>query len=247
MNRDVANAELARLLDHRQPDVVVEKESLALRPPLGVGLPRGDRIACGELIHSVEIAGLIRIDAAVQQQPVRALHSLDDPGRRRCFLDRQRLALARRWNEREHDEIGIRIEKNVLDERVRTQALQIAESRRRSRAAALELGEALQRLRAGRQDARPCASGIHEVALHVEDEFLAIQCRARKLHVQGRLRRQVVVAATAPTRGVRRVHCEQRARRPAGGDEERSTRKTQVPGMLACSAERKLPRMVMHR
>src|SRR5207237_10144870 len=155
--------------------------------------------------------------------------------RRRRLRDRQRLTPARERNEREHDEIGIRVEKNILDERVRTQALQIAETRRRSRAAALELGKALQRLCAGRKGARPCAGWIHEVALHVEDEFLTIQRRARKLHVQRRFPRQVVIAAAAAARGVRRVHREQRGRRAAGGDEKRSTRKTHPAGLPACS------------
>ena len=70
----------------------------------------------------LEVAGLVRIDAAVEQQPVRAVQLLDDARGRRRLLDRQRLALARRRHERQHHQVGVRVEEHVLDELVRPDA-----------------------------------------------------------------------------------------------------------------------------
>src|SRR5205085_523255 len=72
VDRDSANAELARLLDHRQSDLVVEEEAFAVRTPLRIGFPRRDRIARGQLVHALEVARLIGIDAAVQEHPMRS-------------------------------------------------------------------------------------------------------------------------------------------------------------------------------
>ena len=96
---DLADAELPRLFYHRDADVVIQEKAFAVRPPLRIRLPRSDRVACGELVHPVEIARLIRVHPAMQQHPVRALHALDDLRRCRGFLDRQRLPLARRRHE----------------------------------------------------------------------------------------------------------------------------------------------------
>ncbi len=49
-----------------QPGVVVEEEALAVRPPLRVGLPRGDLVLLGEHVHGLEVARLVGIDAPVQ-------------------------------------------------------------------------------------------------------------------------------------------------------------------------------------
>src|SRR5215468_265641 len=68
---NVLDAELARLLDEGEADVVVEEEALAVRPPLRVGLPRGDLVTLGEHVHALEIAGLIGIDTPVNEQAVR--------------------------------------------------------------------------------------------------------------------------------------------------------------------------------
>ena len=94
VNCDIANAELPRFLDERKADVVVEEETLPVRTPLRISLPRGDRIALRQHIHAVEIASLIGIHTPVQQDAVRAFHLLDDVRGRLRLLDRQRLVLA---------------------------------------------------------------------------------------------------------------------------------------------------------
>ena len=67
----------------------------------------------------------------------------------------------------------------------RTQALQIAQARASGLSdAAIVLAEHLERLRARRQYARPSASRVHEMTLHVENEFVAIERRARELDIQ---------------------------------------------------------------
>src|SRR5215475_3463860 len=92
---DVANAELARLFDHCEASVVVEKEPFPLRAPLRVRLPRGNAIAGSELIHALEVAGLIRVHPAMQKHPMRAFEPLDDLRCRRGLLNGQRLRLTR--------------------------------------------------------------------------------------------------------------------------------------------------------
>src|SRR5262249_2945541 len=90
---DVANAEFARFFDHCEASVVVEKEPFPVRSPLRVCLPRSNAIASAELVHPLEVAGLIRVYPAMQKHPMRALEPLDDLRCCRGFLDGQRLRL----------------------------------------------------------------------------------------------------------------------------------------------------------
>ena len=248
MHRDVANAELARLLDQRDPRIVVEKEAFARRSPLRIRFPRGDLVALGKRIHAFQVALLVRIHASVQQHAMRTLRFLDDARGLGRLLDRQRLALAGRRHERQHDQVGVRIEKDILDEFVRTQALQIAQARARGlRDAAIVVSEHLERLRAGRQRARPRTGRIHEVTLHVENEFVAVERRARCINIQRRFARKLIEAASAVGRGVGGVHAEQRRRGAAGGHQKRAAREPQALGVGSRRVEREAPRTVMHR
>jgi hypothetical protein len=90
------------------------------------------------------------------------------------FLDRQRLVRAGGRDEAQHGEIGVGVEEDVLDELVRAHAAQVREAGLLRRRAAFGIDEA-ERMRAFRQAPGPGAGRIHEVALYVEDEFVARQ------------------------------------------------------------------------
>ena len=77
--RDIADTELDCFIDELEPDLVVEKESLAIGLPLRVRLSCGDLAPRGHLIHCFEVAGRIRIDAAAYVEPMCATKPLDDP------------------------------------------------------------------------------------------------------------------------------------------------------------------------
>ena len=116
---DRPHAEPPRVLAQLRARLVVEVEADAVRPPLRVGLPRGHAPARRERVHRLDVAGLVRVDAPVQQHAVHAVHALDDRRGRRRLLDLQRLALARRRDERQHDEVRVGIHEDVADELVR--------------------------------------------------------------------------------------------------------------------------------
>ena len=134
--------------------------------------------------------GWFGIDAAVQQQPVRAVQPLDDARGGRRLLDRQRLALARRRHERQHHQVGVRVQEDVLHELVGADAVQVVELARPAvRRAARVARHAGERPRARRQALQPGAGRVHEMALHVEDELVAVERRARELQVERGVRR----------------------------------------------------------
>src|SRR5207244_5816023 len=112
------------------------------------------------------------IDAAVNQQPARALELLDDPRAGCRFPDRQRLAGEGARNERQHHAVGFGIEEYVLDE---LRGAQVLELRFPGARCAREAEEALAPLRLVLQ---PLPARIHEVPLHVEDEAAAPELRA---------------------------------------------------------------------
>ncbi len=248
MDGDVADAELACLFDECDPDIVVEEESDAFRPELRVGFPRGDAMARGELVHSVDVGGVVRAHAAMDVQAMRALELFHDARRRERLVDGERLALACRGDEGEDHEVGVRIHENVLHEFVRADALQVIE------AAAFRRGSASRRLRhrgeglrIGADVLQPRALRIHEVSLDVEDEFVAIDRGARELQVVGGLAGDLVEAAARALPRVGRVHREQRARRTASRDEESAPRKGEPARAARRGIEREAAGQVMDR
>src|SRR5258708_1037213 len=85
--------------------------------------------------------------------------------------------------------------------------------------ALLGLGHA-QRARAGRETPRPRAGGIHEVALHVEDELAAVHGGARRLLVERRFPRQLEESAAFSFAGIGLVHADNRRRDAARRDQQ---------------------------
>ena len=119
VDADDFHAERARLLDEADADLVGEEIALSAGAVLRVGLPRAHAPLLRELVHALEVAGLVRVHAAVQQQPVRALQLVDDAPHRVGRLDRHRLGLARRGHEGQHHQVGVAVHEHVLDEHLR--------------------------------------------------------------------------------------------------------------------------------
>ena len=188
---DVADAQAPRFLDHAQAGLVVHEEAAPFRAPLRVGFPRGDVEPFRQPLHVLDIAGLVGVDPSMQVQPVRAFHLLHHGGGRRGFLDGERLVLAGGRHEAEHGEVGVRVQEDVLDELLAAHAAQVVEPGRIGRGAATHVDEA-QRPRPFGQGARPGAGRVHEMALHVEDEFVAAERRIRGCRFQRRLLRHFV-------------------------------------------------------
>jgi hypothetical protein len=245
---DVAHAQLARLLDERDADVVVEEEARrAARAPLRVGLERRHLVLLGEHVHRFHVARLVRIDAPVDVHAVSAGHALDDCRGGGRFLDGERLVFARRRHERQHDQVRIRVQEHVLDERVAADALHRSKSRLVDGAATRPIGREAQRLRARRQVLRPGPGRVHEVALHVEDELALVKRAAREHVVERRFAGKIVEAAACALRGERGVERKQRARGAACRHQELPAR---LAGSLriACRIlERTRARPVVHR
>ena len=142
-------------------------------------------------------------------QALRAFEFLDDVARRVRLLDRERLVFARRRHEAQHHEIGIRVEEDILDELVGTDAIEVTALAGPLRQLALRARK-LQRLRARRQALGPRAGRVHEVTLHVEDEFAFAELRGRELAIEFRVVRDLEESAVAARASVRGVECEQR-------------------------------------
>src|SRR5689334_8713571 len=70
VHRDVADAELVRLFDEREARVVVEEEAPAVGSPLRIRLPGRDAMLLRKRVHRLEVARLVGIDAAVDEQPM---------------------------------------------------------------------------------------------------------------------------------------------------------------------------------
>ena len=232
VDADHLDAERARLLDEARADVVRQKEALAVQAPLGIGLPRAHLPALFQLVHRLEIARLVRVDAAVEQQPMRAFHAVDDPAHRIGRLDRQRLGIAARGHEREHHHVGIAVEKHVLDEFLGAEAVEITARAGFGGEPAARFGRPFESI--GRRCLHPRAGGIDEVPLHVEDELaLAADPRLRELRLERGFGFELEESAALPRRGVGRIEREQRARRAASRDQKIATTNAQALRVLS--------------
>ncbi len=227
VNGDVPDAERTGALAHRDADVIRHEEALPVRPELGVGLPR-DHAETLEPLHVLEVAGLVRVHAAMEQQAVRAFHALDDLAGRGRLLDRERLLVARRRHEREHHQVGVGVHEDVLDELLRSETAQVAVLAGCILERALGLRKALEPGRNGRRILEPGAFRVHVVALHVEDEFLLAELRRRELLIERGVSRHLEEAAGAAGRRVRRIEREERRGSPAGRDEKGAARLAHV-------------------
>ena len=120
VDADVVDAERARLLDERDADVrAVQLPAHALRPPLRVALPGGDRVARDRILHELQRLDLrpaVRHHHGMQEQPVGALHPLDQHPHALGLLERERIALGQLRHEGQHGDLGVAVQEHVLDE-----------------------------------------------------------------------------------------------------------------------------------
>src|SRR6267378_3315981 len=187
---DVLHPELARFFYKADADIVAEEEAFALRTPLGVGLPGGHAPFLLQLVHAFQVSRLVRVDAAVQQQPVRALELLDYAAHGVGGLDGDGLGVASRRDEGEHHDVGVAVHEDVLDEHLGALCI----SFRGVDKVALHVED--------------------EFVLRRPD------LRAREPLVERGVLGQIEEAAAAAGRGVRGVEREQRAGGAAGGNQE---------------------------
>src|SRR3546814_3017093 len=104
------------LLDHSQALLVMQEEAAPARPPLGVALPGRDAPGPGQLVHALEVARLVRVDATMDEQPLGSRHLVDDAADLVGLLNGQELFLPARGNEGKHHHVGVGIEEDILDE-----------------------------------------------------------------------------------------------------------------------------------
>ena len=235
VHADDLDAEAPRLLDEADADLVVEVEAVPVRSPLRVGLPRADAELLLEPRHVLEVARLVRVDAAVDHQPVVALHAVDDAAHVVRGLDLERRGLAARRHERQHHHVRVAVEEHVLHEFLGREAGEVAARR-------LAVGQRAAGFRGpaeGRfgRDLEPGLGRIDVVALHIEDELAGLELRGRGRGLRGRDGRQVEEPAGPAGRGVGGVESEQRARRAAGREQEvapahREALRVRIRGLL---------------
>jgi hypothetical protein len=118
----------------------------------------------------LEVAILVRVHAAVDQEAPRAFELLDDPRAGGRLFHRQRLARERAGHERQHHAVGVGIEEHVLDELLGPEMLDLCHA---TSGGPRKAEEALATLR---RVLEPLSAGIDEVALHIEDEVPAPNC-----------------------------------------------------------------------
>ena len=173
VHADDLDAEPARLLDEADADVVVEEEARAVRSPLRVGLPGADAELLLQPRHVLDVAGLVGIHAAVDQEPVVALHAVDDAAHVVGRFDLERRGIAARGHEGQHHHVGVAVEEHVLYEFFGRQAGEVAARRLAVRERAARLGRPVE---GGlRRNLEPGGGRVDVVALHVEDELAAIE------------------------------------------------------------------------
>ena len=142
----------------RDAELVGEEEALAVRARTACRSSTRDAPALLQLVHRLDVARLVRIDAAVEQQPVRALQPIDDPAHRVGRLDRQRLGVARRGHEGQHHHVGVAVEEHVLDEFLGPRQSRWLRAPGFCASAQLRLGRPLERVRARSSTQAPVGS-----------------------------------------------------------------------------------------
>src|SRR3546814_7963306 len=82
----------------------MQEEAAPARPPLGVALPGRDAPGPGQLVHALEVARLVRVDATMDEQPLGSRHLVDDAADLVGLLNGQELFLPARGNEGRSEE-----------------------------------------------------------------------------------------------------------------------------------------------
>ena len=176
---------------------VVELPAHALRPPLRVALPGLDRVTAGGFLHEPERVdgGRVGDDHSVQEEAVCPLHPLDQHPHTLGLLERERVPLRQLRHEREHGQLRVAVEEDVLDELLGGEAVDwLALSARPVREARQDL------LPVPPGIAAPAPSRIDHVRLHVEDELVAGKHALGRRHLECRLLGQPEHAAGIATR-----------------------------------------------
>ena len=191
----------------RDAHVVGQEVAFAAGAVLGVGLPRAHAPLLRQLVHAFEVAGLVRVDAPVQQQAVRTLQLVDDAPHRVGGLDRHRLGLARGGHEGQHHQVGVAVHEHVLDEHIG--ALGVALGRIHEMSLHVEDQLAFRR------------PGLHARERLVERRFRLKIVEAAGISMRGLKASRVLAAPQDETRNSRRempsfLHCAEAIRAPGG-------------------------------
>ncbi len=150
---------------------------------------------------------------------MRAFHSIDDAPHRIRRLNRERLGIAPRRHERQHHHVGVAVEKYVFDEFFGSEAVEITARAWFGSEPASRFGRPLERI--GGRALYPCTSRIHEVPLHIEDEFtFATDSRLRELRLERGFRFEFEKTIALPRRRIGCIEREQCARSAARGNEK---------------------------
>lgn len=158
-----------------------------------------------------------------------SLEAVDDAAHRVRRFDLERRGVAARGNEGQHHHVGVAVEKHVLDEFIRAQAGEMA----------ARTGVVVQRTAAlgretegtGRRGPQPGLGRIHVMALHIEDEFAALESRRGLFGFQRGCSRQIEKAAVATRRRMRRIEGEEGAGGSTGGQQEIATAEPEAPSV----------------
>src|ERR1700675_3816468 len=123
MDRDVLNAERARLLDEGQADPrIVEAPADALRAELRVDLPGCDRIGARGRFHALQLALRVRYDRRVKKKAAAAFEALHEGADPERFLDVERVVLGEPRHEAQDCDLRVTIDEDLFDEAVGREA-----------------------------------------------------------------------------------------------------------------------------
>ena len=232
VHADHLDAERARFLDEADADVVGQEEAVAIQTPLRIGLPGADLPAVAQFLHVLDVARLVGIDAAVDQQAMVAFHAVHDLAHGVRRFDRQRRGIAPGGDEGQHHHVGIAVHEHVLDEFLRRQTSEVAARAGLVVQLAIAFGRELEcRLGGGFY---PGAGRVDEVALHVEDELRFFQGSLGQLRLECRLGRQVEEAASLARPGIGGVEREQGACCPGRRQEEVAPAEAEAIRIVRC-------------
>ncbi len=170
---------------------------------------------------------------------MRAFHAVDDPAHCIRRLNRERLSIPARGNEREHHHIGIAIEEHVFDEFLGSEAVKIAPRAWLGGKSAARLGRPFESVVWRRL--HPRAGWVNEVPLHVKDKLaLATDPCLGELRFERRFGLDLEETAALPCCGIGGIYRQQRARRAARRNQEITPADAQTLCILARRRVRQL-------
>ena len=103
----------------------MQPETHAAGTKLGIGLEGTDIPAFSQFVHGLQVTVLVWIDAPVDHQSFAAIQLRHNIAGLVGVLNSDRLTLLRRRHKTEHHDGRITVQKHILDELVRTQAIEI--------------------------------------------------------------------------------------------------------------------------